>query len=225
VLTAIESGTLANRPAPGNADSYYWATDVQMLYRDTGAAWDAIAHGNLAGVTPWQHHEHYQRYIEMCLFGHDGENAVGIGTVYYSPVIITETVTVDAIGVFHGGNAADDIYVAIYDQTDELPVNRLGVSLSTAQTGTNRKQLVPLTSTLQLTPDLYYLAFVSESGSAFSRISHVIAGPAAVTPLVHGPLFYNEPLGAYGPPPAIATPTTCDIYHCFNMFARVVSTP
>jgi parallel beta-helix repeat protein len=41
--TTINSGTLANRPAAGNADDYYWATDVYILYRDTGAAWEIVA--------------------------------------------------------------------------------------------------------------------------------------------------------------------------------------
>jgi hypothetical protein len=52
--TTINSGTLADRPAVGNADDYYWATDVYILYRDTGAAWEIVAeHVETASYVVW----------------------------------------------------------------------------------------------------------------------------------------------------------------------------
>ena len=39
----ILTGTLANRPVPGIADRYYWATDVLELYRDTGVLWQVVS--------------------------------------------------------------------------------------------------------------------------------------------------------------------------------------
>lgn len=37
---SITSGTYASRPAAGTAGALYFATDVPMLYRDTGSAWE-----------------------------------------------------------------------------------------------------------------------------------------------------------------------------------------
>jgi len=54
VPTAIISGTLADRPAAGNVDTYYWATDVYILYRDTGVAWEIVAeHIETASYVVW----------------------------------------------------------------------------------------------------------------------------------------------------------------------------
>lgn len=38
-------GTLAQRPAFGTVNRFFWTTDEQKLYRDTGAAWEALATG------------------------------------------------------------------------------------------------------------------------------------------------------------------------------------
>lgn len=54
-------GTFANRPAPGIAGRYYFATDTTQLFRDDGSAWNAIpsvqditriAHVALSANTP-----------------------------------------------------------------------------------------------------------------------------------------------------------------------------
>lgn len=42
LMRAETPGTLAARPAAGIVDRYYYATDVKCLYRDTGAAWEAV---------------------------------------------------------------------------------------------------------------------------------------------------------------------------------------
>ena len=39
----IFSGVIADRPAFGMADRYFWATDEHILYQDTGAAWVKVA--------------------------------------------------------------------------------------------------------------------------------------------------------------------------------------
>lgn len=41
--TTITSGLLAARPAAGTADSYYFATDVEMLFRDNGVVWELVS--------------------------------------------------------------------------------------------------------------------------------------------------------------------------------------
>jgi len=47
-LAALDAqGTLASRPAAGKRGLLYWATDAQMLYRDTGSSWVQLTPG------PW----------------------------------------------------------------------------------------------------------------------------------------------------------------------------
>lgn len=42
LLPQWKQGTLAARPAAGNAGAIYWATDIPLLFFDTGASWNAI---------------------------------------------------------------------------------------------------------------------------------------------------------------------------------------
>jgi len=67
----ISVGLDADKPAAATADRLYYATDIKILYRDTGVAWEEIArgeaaarlaqlaekaHASLTGVTADQHH-------------------------------------------------------------------------------------------------------------------------------------------------------------------------
>lgn len=38
----IGVGTLAQRPAPGTPNKFFWTTDERQLYRDTGTEWEAL---------------------------------------------------------------------------------------------------------------------------------------------------------------------------------------
>jgi hypothetical protein len=40
----LEKGTLAERPAAGDAGRMYWATDTDEVYRDNGTAWEQVMH-------------------------------------------------------------------------------------------------------------------------------------------------------------------------------------
>ena len=42
----LEAGLLADRPAPGVEGRLYWASDVRILYRDTGSTWEVVAFGS-----------------------------------------------------------------------------------------------------------------------------------------------------------------------------------
>jgi hypothetical protein len=42
-------GVVANRPAFGTANRFWWATDELLLYRDTGAAWEQLQAGSPPG--------------------------------------------------------------------------------------------------------------------------------------------------------------------------------
>ena len=61
-LAAIDTqDVLASRPAAGEAQRYFYATDTEVLYRDNGSAWkvvgshvlDAVAASTANGVVPW----------------------------------------------------------------------------------------------------------------------------------------------------------------------------
>lgn len=89
-LELLIEGTDAGKPAAGTAGRLYWATDIHILYKDTGAAWvelwraeDVIrlaqladkAHASLSGVTANQHHSESHSHIKGIIFN------LGLATV------------------------------------------------------------------------------------------------------------------------------------------------
>ncbi len=193
---AIDSGILAARPAFGNVDAYYWATDIFTLFRDTGVAWEVVSA------------QFYRRYIST-MWIHGGSPTTtldGIGLVYYSPIVIERTVTVDRIGIVTGPGATGNFYLAIYDSVGELPVNRIGVTASTAHV-VNQKFQVPLTvATLRLTPGYYHLAV--EADNITDQFTNQNLYPLGMYPpgVADGPWWLVEDLGVYLIPPVVATP-------------------
>lgn len=170
----------------------------------------------------------YERYIAS-VGGFQGEGAVVIGTsghVFYSPIIIPYNLTIDGLGCLHGGVAAGNFYLAIYDHLNELPRNRLGVTASTLNAGVNQKQLVPLTvATLQLNAGLHYLA-IEQDNATDSHWSNQPTGTMMYPFNVNnGPSWFRELLGGYLPPPAVATPIQDGTCNTFFLFIRVASIP
>jgi len=214
---AIASGTLAARPAAGNADVYYWATDIVTMFRDTGAAWEVVG-------AQW-----YERYIPN-VFETDGwitNGVVATNRVHYCPLIIERTLSIDRVGVAYDGAAGTEhVYVAIYDSVNEAPVNRLGVSASTLLLSASQKQQVPLTvGTLRLTPGYYFMAFNCDSvvPQFLQMVLNNLRNPFNIN---HGPSWYEENIGAYGIPPAVATPAWTTTYNkIFVQWVRVASIP
>jgi len=212
----IDSGTLAARPAFGNADVYYWATDVFTLFRDTGAAWEVVSA------------QEYRRYLftvwERASSAHDDSVAVGI--VHYSPLVVTTPYTVDRIGVCCGAGGTGNFYVAIYDSVGELPVNRLAVSASTAHV-VNQKIQVPLTvATLRLDPGYYFIALEMDNIVDAFLYADLYPFNQFFPGVDDGPNWYREDLGGYLIPPAVATPAVL-IWpdRAFIMWLRVASLP
>lgn len=50
-VDSLQSGTEANRPAPGNAGKIFFSTDTQKIYIDNGSAWTVVSSANGAGGT------------------------------------------------------------------------------------------------------------------------------------------------------------------------------
>jgi len=214
---AITSGLLAARPPAGNADVYYWATDVFTMFRDTGAAWEVVS-------AQW-----YQRYI-LNVFDTDAWHSVtpvATNRVHYTPIIIERTLSIDRIGLCYDNAAGTEhIYVAIYDSVAEAPVNRLGVSASTLLLSASQKQQVALVEgTIRLTPGYYFLAYNCDSMTPefLCLMMNNFRNPANIN---HGPSWYEENIGAYGIPPAVATPVFTSTWDkIFVQWVRVASVP
>jgi hypothetical protein len=213
--TLIQSGTLAARPVAGVADRYYWATDIYTMFRDTGVAWEVVGQRS------------FRRYIESLWFTTcEVTQTLDTNRIYYSPIEIPFTLTIDRLGCTHGGVAAGNFYLALYDSLNEAPVNRIGVSASTLSAGTQQKQQVPLTvGNLQLTPGLYFLALESDNNTdTFAAYcAEWWRFPVNVN---NGPSWYQQNLGGYVVPPAVATPVFTTLYQkMFGLWVRVVSIP
>lgn len=100
-------GTLAARPAAGNLNTYYWATDVFILFRDNGIAWETIDLEINEDVV-WA----------LTAVGDAASTALlnfTVDRVYLAPIRVKHTMTIDGIGVSIGVfNAADRYYAGIY---------------------------------------------------------------------------------------------------------------
>lgn len=152
--TLIQSGTLAARPAAGVANRYYWATDVWILFRDTGVAWE------IAGATQ------YRRFLRG-LWSDDvvyGNVTPNTARVYLTPIEVPFTVTVEAISICYGAFCAGNIKGGIYADNGDTPVGGalLQIASSVAKAGANLRQDIALDAVLRLTPGLYWAAVVSD---------------------------------------------------------------
>lgn len=223
VPTPILSGTLADRPAFGVVDRYYWATDVQMLYRDTGAAWDAIAHGNLENVAFAQHHDHYARmlYGVLAKSGWSPLTLDTAGRVMLVPIQIEFQMTLDRIGLLKGATIAGNLIVGIYEDNGDTPFDGALVveSASVAMSaGTFRKQEITIANTL-LDPALYWLAIETDDTTAV-----VYGFPSTLS--YEGTLqaYYYDRAGGYGaltdPCPAVVRESEAPV-----LYVRVASVP
>jgi hypothetical protein len=211
--TLIQSGLLANRPTAGVADRYYWATDIYTMFRDTGVAWEVVGKAS------------YSRYIKTLWGQYNSFQTLPANLIQYSPIEIPYTLTIDRIGVVHGGTAGGNFYVAIYDSLNEAPVNRLAVSASTPCNAANTKQQVAIVpATLRLIPGLYYLALEADNaGDDYEAYSDQYRRPADIN---NGPSWYEQNLGGYVVPPAIAIPAFVSNYaKIFFQWVRVLGIP
>jgi len=213
--TLIQSGTLAERPAAGAVDSYYWATDIYVLFRDTGVAWEAVA------VQPYRHSLLPQLGIEW--FGRyqvGSASIIGAGDVHICAIQVPFTVTVSGIMVIHGGVAGGNLRVGLYengagDQPDGATL--LAESASTACNGIDRGQLVPFTSPVQIVGGLYWLANqadnTNDTYANITRNANEIAGD-----LFDRSRFDDRPAyGAFDNPMAATSSTATDFMKWLNV--------
>jgi len=165
----IQSGTLANRPVAGIVNSYYWATDVQMLYRDNGVIWEPVAHGNLGGVTFGQHHAHYYKYLKTYPFDSSGLNLLTLdtaGRAFLAPLEVPFRCTLDRLVAIWADVTAGNVRMGLYVNNTVAVNTPVGGALvvetaSVAKTGTYRTQEITI-SNIVVDPGFYFLAIMSD---------------------------------------------------------------
>jgi hypothetical protein len=216
--TTILSGTLAARPAAGVANRYYWATDVQMLYRDNGVLWQAIAHGNLEAVSFQQHHNHYVKYLK-CMFTAYAEQVYGTGAVKLMPVEVEHTVTIDRLIAFGvAGTTPGNFRLGIYGSVGNVPDGgALLAETASVAVGDQMNEVAMGVASLTLTPGLYFFAEQNDNGSL-----QLVAPDAHMT--INGSVqcrSYAQAYGAFANPcPATGLETQPPL-----MWGRVLSIP
>lgn len=198
-----ESGTLAARPAFGIVDRYYWATDIDILFRDTGAAWEVAAHGIL-----------YHRYIA----GVFREELAGVnpGTTLalLTPIQVINRATIDRLGVIVR-TAAGNHRLALYEDNGDLPDGGARVVQTASVAAVVNRQEIAIADT-ELAPGLYWLAHQNDGAGLW------IEGPNVMF-YTGGTLQGRRLNMAYG---AFPDPCPVTIYgEGIYGFLRVASTP
>lgn len=204
--TQIQSGTLANRPVAGIADRYYSATDIGVLFRDNGVAWDVVA------VTP------FRRYYPPLTMMDSNTIAFSANTLLLTPFEVLFTVTVDRIcqAVSNGvGNHILGIYADNGDQPDGgILLRESGVQ---APVGTAKEEYT--IAALQLTPGLYWTAYINDNAAqSTSAVSQIISRGGTLFGRFAALVF---PANLPNPCPA----TAAVAFHAPIVFFRVQSVP
>lgn len=210
--TTISSGTLANRPTAGVADHYYWATDVYMLFRDTGIVWEVV------GAQPYARY-----YAPPTPYVISAPVVVSANRLVYTPIIVPFTCTVDGVIKYNHSVNAGNYYSALYDSLNESPVNRLAISNQIPTNGVSQKQFLAFTSSLQITSGYYFVACVDDT--ALDNHGALVAVNAYGLPanMNNGPQLFFENIAV---PPVTATPTNSTLAtHTMWLSLRVASIP
>lgn len=135
----ISADLEANRPATATADRLFFATDTNILYRDTGAAWEEIArsedatrlaqlsekaHGSLTGTTADDHHGQSH--------GHTG--ADGSGSVAHADA--TGQTADDHHAQSHGDADHTETYFKRQVETKRVATGNIGAGVTSSITVT-----------------------------------------------------------------------------------------
>lgn len=184
-------------------------------------------HNHPTGLGFALHHNHYARILWSEGDTDEGFTDVeAVTLVCYAPIQIPYTVTLDALGLINLDVAAGSCYLALYSSAGEQPTQRLAVTDLTAKSGINRKQLIAISDT-SIAGGLYFVAYINNS--ALDKILHISNASPMINPanITNGLNWYEETLGAFGPPPAAATPifTVNGNWQACKHFVRVKSVP
>ena len=154
----IQSGTLANRPVAGNADDYYWATDVLILYRYTGTAWEVAARGGTEALTFWRTGNYYISYGLPRL---NLNRAINGNFIYATNYPVPITATFDRIAIsIQQLEAGKFARLGIYEDNNGYP-GALVVDGGTVSVGATGLRTVTINQ--QLTRGKYWIAVLSDA--------------------------------------------------------------
>ena len=224
--TSIQSGLLAARPAAGIPDRYYWATDVEVMFRDTGVAWQVVTS---KFVPVWR----TGQYVQGTLYQQGWDNTSAPVNLIESFVFpVYRTTTFDRIGlrVMAVGAAGAAARVGIYtDDGNGYPATLVpgtDVGPLDCTIGGWRENVI----NVQLAPGLYWLAEIYNDNTIQIRYQ-APANIALGSPLGHVTSI-SDSLGtgwyvaqAYGALPA-AFPAGATMELVFHMTrVRVASQP
>lgn len=180
------SGLLANIPAAALAGRLYWATDVYMLFRDTGAAWEIVGPSAYARILVPLHGN-----------PHAGNSGVTIGRVYLRPLEVQFTVTVNSADIWVQAQAGN-VILGIYRDNGDTPAGGAVVAEtpSTVVGVATRAQEIAYSASARLTPGLYWVAFEASNSvtARFGRLEDDILLESNATLRT----WYYDRAGGYG---------------------------
>lgn len=114
-------------------------------------------------------HTQYARYLKPPFDSYTDNMTCATARVYLLPINIPYVVTVDAVVVVYRDPAAGNRKAALYNDgtVADIPTGGalLASSPSGAKPGTNRKDEVVFSASIQLTPGLYWMAWVSDENT------------------------------------------------------------
>jgi len=213
--TLIDSGTLADRPAAGNLNTYYYATDVYMLFRDNGVNWE------ISGYEP------FDLWITDAITEHFGYTPTAGGAspnrLYLNPVAIRYTCTIDTRDIAFTDAGNGNMYLGVYADNGGIPDGG-ALLATTAQTLTvaNQRNNVPLLSNLRMTPGLYWFVGTIENGADTIIYEQLWRSGWPVNPV---PMWRDAARGAWAalPNPCPATNVTAALI--LAQWAHITSIP
>jgi len=213
--TLIQSGTFAARPAAGIANRYYWATDVQILFRDTGVAWEIVSAGIQSCI--YIQSEKLKESGDMALLPITGATQ---NWVWLTPIVIPFTVTLDALVHHTEDPAAGNTYKGIYADNGLTPAGAaLIVQAGPQAVGVTYRRVVDAIPDTRLTPGLYWMAGIISDPTDVHAMRNMVGG---IAPNLLRMYYYDR--GAFGalidPCPAVA-----EADGGFILSARVKSIP
>lgn len=197
--TLIQSGILAARPAFGVANRYYYATDVFVLFRDTGVAWEKVG-----GVR-------YARFVNSLPFYMLQEAVKALDFISLAPVQVAETITVDRLCVLPGTVVAGNIRLGLYNDNGLVPDGgALIVETASVAAAAPGRQEVAIANT-RLTPGLYWFAEINDNATLRLLAAWGGSDTSGASPAPHG----KSCAQAYGPftnpCPATANHSFCPV--------------
>ena len=196
----IRSGTLENRPLPGNVDTYYLDTS-NTLYHDNGEAWEIVS----PAEAPTPVGAPYNIIWGLFCLGEHFVLYPAINMIYAIPILIPYPLTISHI-CLPILNQSGNVKAAIYDDNGTVPgaspagASRLAITASEAVAEGYTRMDIALETPLSFsTPGLNWLAVKCDDDAAgLTRGLPTWSTASGSTTPVWAPNAYQvDPEGSY----------------------------